>query len=1240
MIKSCDRFLPALAFGICLCLAAMLLGSPVSAQSTFGSVSGSVTDASGAAVPDTQVTLTNVATTAKQTYTTAADGLYSFVNLNPGEYRVDFEKAGFKHTKREAVTVQVQQAVRIDATMEIGAVTQTVEVTAETPLLQPTSSSLGQVIDERKTNEIPLNGRNVFNLILLSPAAIAQGGSGGTPVGQNPFSWGNYQVGGSFANQSAEYLDGQPLNIGYINLPIIIPTQDSVAEFKVQYNNLGAEWGKFSGSVVNLSTKSGSNQYHGEAYEYFRNKVLNANPYNFTALTATPSPTINPPYVQNQYGVNFGGPIIKDKTFFFVSWEQFRLRQGGALSTTSVPLPQFFGIGTPGGVGDFSSLLPGIQLYDPYTTGPNGTVARTAYVGNIIPAAEISPAAVALYKKLYPLPNTAGTNNGTENNFVVAPSTGGNTTEVVSRFDQNINSTTRLFGRYSYFGLDDLPTNPYNTGFCADRCTELYHTNVLAVDLNHQFSSTTILDVNAALSRFVYARTPINSGYDLTQLGWDPIYNTLSASLRTPPTPAFLFPNDVGKSQGAGSVIGDHNTQYNISPQLSLIRGKHTIQLGAQFEVGYDNYVQTNIASGAFAFKGNWTAASPTATGGFGFADFALGLAQNQGTFVNQTEGVAQIPAQTAGKQFYRAFYGQDTWRITQKLTINLGLRYELQGTWTERFNDLSYWNPNVANATVTGCNVVDPASPCPGDAFLVQTGVNGSRNSFPLDKREWSPRIGAAYSFDQKTVIRAGYGIFWVPNYTNFGANPDNDVINLSATPFTATTNNYLTPFSTLNGTDCTQAGASFATFSCAQPQGPFGKAGYIFPPDRAAGISAFVAANGSPTLNPYLNPKEAYVQQYNLDLQRQVGWGWFLDAAYAGSKGVHLENFNPSVNINQLPDSFLPQAAAQYALPCNPPACTNPLQNVTIAQTVANPLRGSTNATIGAATITAGQLARPYPEYNALSLAGFGCCSSEYNSFQFTATKRFNGGGTFLAAYTNAKLMTNTDTQTSWLESSTGGVGQVQDYNNLRGEWSISSQNVSQRLILSYVYDLPFGHGQKFMSDASGALNKIVSGWGVDGITSFQKGFPLKFTYAGTTALESLSLGISNIRPDVVAGCNKGAGGSGSQAAKLNEWFNTSCFAVPPAFGYGTEARVDSSLTASGINNWDIALFKTTNFGPDNKFGLQFRTEFFNTFNRVQFGFPGTGYDGSPTANSFGLVNTQNNTPRLIQFALKFLF
>ena len=250
------------------------------------------------------------------------------------------------------------------------------------------------------------------------------------------------------------------------------------------------------------------------------------------------------------------------------------------------------------------------------------------------------------------------------------------------------------------------------------------------------------------------------------------------------------------------------------------------------------------------------------------------------------------------------------------------------------------------------------------------------------------------------------------------------------------------------------------------------------MLPPGRNAqpSLSAFVAANGSPTLAPYTDPKPGYVQQWNLDVQRELGWGWFIDAAYAGSRGVHLQQY--STNVDQIPDNFVAQAGAQcpgfaggnYYGPCTP----------SIAVQVANPLAGTTNGTLTATTLPAGQFDRPYPQYVGLNLAGYGCCESSYNSFQFTATKRFKDGGSFLAAYTNSKLMTNTDTLTSWLEGSTGGVGSVQDYNNLAGERSLSSQDVSQRLVISYVYDLPFGHGQRYMGDATGVVDKVVSGWG----------------------------------------------------------------------------------------------------------------------------------------------------------------
>jgi hypothetical protein len=263
-----------------LVVALVFLSCPfVQAQSTYGSVAGFVTDPSGAALVDAQVMLTNLGTSEQRTQSTVADGLYSFVTVIPGQYRIEIEKQGFKRMAREPVVVEVQQSIRIDVAMQVGMVSEVMTVTAATPLLQSETSSLGQVVEQRKANELPLNGRNIYNLAALSPGVVPQGESNDTPVGKNIFAWANYQIGGSFANQSAEYLDGQPLNTAYINLPIVVPTQDSIQEFKVQTNSLGPEWGKFSGGVINLSTKSGTKQIHGELHEYLRNKVFNSNEY-------------------------------------------------------------------------------------------------------------------------------------------------------------------------------------------------------------------------------------------------------------------------------------------------------------------------------------------------------------------------------------------------------------------------------------------------------------------------------------------------------------------------------------------------------------------------------------------------------------------------------------------------------------------------------------------------------------------------------------------------------------------------------------------------------------------------------------------------------------------------------------------------------------------------------------------------------------------------------------------------
>src|SRR5437764_1809733 len=555
-------------------------------QSTYGAVTGSVTDPSGAAITDAKVTLTNLGTAETRTQPTNADGLYSFVNLIPGNYKIDVEKPGFKRITRTPIVVEVQQSARLDVTLPVGQANETVEVTSETPLLQSETSSLGQVVEQRKANELPLNGRNIYTLAAIAPSVIPQGNTTGSPVGKNPFDFANYQIGGSFANESAEYLDGQPLNIGYINLPLLVPTQDSISEFKVQYNNLGPEWGKFSGGVINLSTKSGTNTWHGSAYEYLRNKVFNSNEY-FNKGTEVQKGLKNepPPFTQNQFGATIGGAVIKDRTFVFGSYEGFRLRTGTVFNTTVPTLAErggdfgdqcLSGFTGPGGIcadtdsgGNFIH-----QLYDPLSVNL-ATGTRTPIVSNNLNnlSYPMNPTALFLLDKLIPPPLSGGISN----NFIKAASTGGNVDEYVARVDQTITNNQRVFGRFSYWKLLSLAEDPFGNGMCKDRCTENTRSKSIAIGYNWTISPTTIANFNVSMSRFHYLRLPINAGFDMTQEGWPASYNSfIPDTERTPLTPCFGNSDALVTCSQGQSSIDDHNTQFNISPQITMIRGRHT----------------------------------------------------------------------------------------------------------------------------------------------------------------------------------------------------------------------------------------------------------------------------------------------------------------------------------------------------------------------------------------------------------------------------------------------------------------------------------------------------------------------------------------------------------------------------------------------------------------------------------------------------------------------------------------
>ena len=891
---------------------------------------------------------------------TDTSGNYQFVNLVPGQYKVEVEKPGFRRFARDPITVEVQSSVRIDIPMQVGDVSQTVEVTAQTPLLQTEDAALGQVIESRKVLEMPLNGRNVFGLVALVPGVVPGGQSGTTPTGTNPFAWGNYQIGGGQANQSAAYIDGAPINAVYVNLTALVPTQDSIQEFRVQTNNLGPEFGHLAGGAINMTTKSGTNGFHGSAYEFLRNRSLNANTF-FNNRAGVQRPAFS----QNQYGANVAGPIIREKTFFFFGWEGFQLRQGQSY-VYSVPTEAMRG-------GDFSNVRNSsgalVPIFDPLTTcgrfnnpacgrdaGGNEIITRQPFPGNAIPANRIDPAAKVL-TNLWGHANGAGSAFTNVNNFTSNASVGGNNDQYNARVDHTFSDKQHAFLRYTYWSNLNLPIDPYKTKTCVDRCTEAFNTNQAVIADTYSFSPTLISDFRLSYLRFSYDRTSLTTGYDLTQLGWPSALND-QVVFRVVPQPSVTGYNGVFSTSGSGSTIVARNDVYSIAPSLTKIWRSHTLKFGIELRRSTHNYYQQNNPSGNFNFDALLTSTNPFAAAGTGngFASFLLGYGTGGGVTQNSL---------VAGQILYRGYYAGDQWQMTKRLTINYGVRFEQMGPWSERFDRLSVLLPGVKN------DVFPSAGPnLQGKLGLVNTPDNPSRNPQKLGNL-FSPRFGVAYRLSDKTVFRTGYGIFWLPNDVRWNMAPNNDPVNSFTNPFNGTLDGSVTPRDLLRN--------------------PFPN-GLLQTPGRSPNVQKLLYGQGI-AASIYDAPY-SYAQQWNFDIQRQLPGGIALSVAYAGSKGTHLPG--PDQQLDQLPPEFM--------------ALGSKLQDQ-----VANPFFGTTTlGTLAQPKVAYGQLLRPYPEYTGFSMKNPTNRNSIYHSAQVNVEKRFGRGGTVVGAYTWSKLISDTDTIT----------------------------------------------------------------------------------------------------------------------------------------------------------------------------------------------------------------------------------
>jgi hypothetical protein len=1123
-----SRKLKLFATGLLVMVYLAAMSVPSWGQSFYGSVIGTVTDATGGIIPGASVTLINLGTNGKHSAQTDTAGSYRFVNLVPANYRLEVEASGFKRMTREPITVQVEAAVRVDARLEVGAINETVEVSSQSPLLQTETSSLSQVVEGQQVQEMPLNGRNPLNLIALTPGVVPQGGSSGAAQmngGTNTAvtGWGNIQIGGGIANQSAFYIDGAPSNT-YQNFVGLIPTQDAIQEFRVASNNVSAEFGRFGGGVVSMTTKSGTNGFHGSIYEYLRNNKFNANNF-FSNLNGQPRPQWN----QNQYGATVSGPIVRDKAFFFFSWEGFKARLGSPTST-NVPTAAMR-------AGTFSKKL----------TFPSA-INSSCYSYPSSGGTQINPScfdATAKYMMgyYYPLPNASSSTA----NYFGTPSSGNDANQYNARVDYNISDRQRLFGRYTYWGTTDLSVNLFNNS-TANPYANNRAQNYVVGD-TYTFSPTTVLDVRVSDLRLYVDNNPVSMGTDLSQFG--AAYGALAPKLTYVHNPGLTFSGSNGLRSISTTANFAWRNVYDLAANVTKITGRHTLKFGGNFRL-QDNNVSPGLSNGSGAFTFN------TALSGDEFASFLLGI---------PTSGTIGTASPVGVYEYYQGYYVTDAWQVGKKLTLNLGLRWELPGALAERHD----------RATVLLPATVDPVTGAKGTLGLVNSDLYADRTTQQVKTRLFAPRVGFAYRLSEQMVLRGGYGISYIPNDLMQGMSPHTSSI-ISATYTWNNSSNSITHY--LNN--------------------PFPE-GIRYPVGRTD-PNFMKSLLGQQIVSPIPDQPYPYAQQWNLSMGYQFAANWMVDVGYAGAKGTQLPTNGMSgnagrYNVNQLSSQYYSMGAD--------------------LMTLVNSQRK-------------GQLLRPLPSYLNVYNGGYFGAYSSYHSMQAKLEKRFKSAGVFMANYTWSKFLSNTDMLSSQFEAGgSASSGYVQDFNNMRGEYALSSNDVPHRFVASYVLGLPFGQGKKF-ANWTGVAGALVSGWAVNGFTTFQSGYPLAFK-ANDNNLTTY-FGVGTIRPNLAYNCD--AAISGSAQSRMNKWFNTACFTAAGTYALGNASRTDPKLRAQGANNWDLALAKSNKITE--QVNLQFRAEFFNLFNRVRFNPPATIVDGA----NFGKVTAQQNQPRLIQFSLRLSF
>lgn len=1130
----------ALALGLVLCRAAR-------AQQGTGSIFGTVTDPQGAVVAGARVEVINAQTGAVFRTQTTETGYYSAPGLPVGSYSVSAERQGFKKTVRTGIRLQVNQNAEINLQLEIGQLAETVEVVAEIPLVDTGSATLGQVIENRRVQELPLNGRSALALTLLNAGVIANSGPLQSGFGDRGIGLSSISINGGPNSMNAQMLDGNNNTLSYIGEVAVPLAVDAVEEFKVQSGTMSAEYGFTAGGAINLVTKSGTNELHGTAYWFVRNDKFDArNTYAVSKL----------PLRYNQYGTSLGGPFIRNRTFGFFNWEQYLLRRSWP-NIATVPIASWR-------EGDFSNWYTAagvlIPVYDPDTTRPNPAGAgqiRDVFPGNRVPRTRFDPITPKILA-FWPEPNKPPINPYTHaQNFQNVGLSKTDWTQMHVRVDHRFSDRNSLFVRYSEAEHDTFSPPPNaGTNFFTDptvgqdRRDDQTNRNAMLSD-THTFSPTLINNLRVGISRQFFTFRAVNGGRDWPR------------KLGLPPTvPPEQFPLiNFGFGAIGGQAYGTRGSlNWDIQDMVTKVTGSHTLKFGVNVRLPQGSNRQGSALSGNFSFSGLTTNPQRTAGTGSDLAQFLLG------------DVTSASCDRVTGNTFVGhalSWFVQDDWKVSRRLTLNLGLRYDFQKKPVERHDGHISFDP-VAREPRTGM---------PG--VTIFAGRDGQPRSFRKeDYLDFGPRFGFALDLfgNGRTVFRGGYGIYYPAiHYRDFFGNTQ---------LFSSTTTSYVT----------SEPGRAAFKFAAGFPYPP------MEAPGASAGPSALLGQSASLTESDGRTPLN---QQWNASLQQQFG-RWLFDVTYAGNKGNRF--ISSGYNLNQVD----PKVRAQLGL--------------SLFDQVPNPWAGLIPGGLGGRTVTRERLLMAFPYYNAVSIYNPLMGNFIAHQLQLNVRRSFANGFFVSLAYTAGKTISDSlNTPVNWnLEQN--DIGFQDGLYNRRLARAVDPLDVSQRAVVSLIYELPFGAGKPW-NPSSPLLRRVVGGWQVNAIGVMQTGTPV------------IVSGASNYQANRPNATGSAKLPRSERSAK--RWFDTTVFYNPPPFTMGQVGRTLPDVRNPATLNWDVSMIKNNPLAE--RLNLQFRAEAFNFTNHVNLGRPASGFspgpDGRNASASFGTITSARDA-RIIQFGLKLQF